>query len=77
MAYSIARCNSDGFFLMWGHVKEHVYAVTPRTVDDLVARLPAADAAVNAKTYYDVWKSAMRRTACCLAIDGNRFQHLL
>jgi hypothetical protein len=47
MASSIARCDSDGF-LMWGHVKEHVYAVTPETVDDLVARLPAADAAVNA-----------------------------
>lgn len=34
-------------FLMWGHVKEHLYAVPPRTVDDLVARLPAADTAVD------------------------------
>jgi hypothetical protein len=34
-------------FLMWGHVKEHVYAVPTRTVEDLVARLPAADTSVD------------------------------
>ena len=35
-------------FVMWEHVKEHIYAVPPRTVDDLVARLPVANTAVDA-----------------------------
>ena len=34
-------------FVMWEHVKEHIYAVPPTTVDDFVARLPAADTAVD------------------------------
>jgi hypothetical protein len=34
-------------FVMLEHVKEHIYAVPPRTVDDLDARLPAADTAVD------------------------------
>jgi len=48
VASSIARCNSD--YLMWGHVKERVYAVPPRTVDDLVTRLPTDDTAVDTST---------------------------
>jgi hypothetical protein len=32
---------------MWEHVKKHIYADPPRTVDDLVARLPVADTAVD------------------------------
>jgi hypothetical protein len=49
MASSIARCNSQWtfFFLIWGHVREHVYADPPKTVDSLAARLPAADTAVD------------------------------
>jgi len=48
MTFSIARYNSDGHFNE-GHLKEHVYAVPPRTVDDLVARFPADDTSVDTR----------------------------
>jgi hypothetical protein len=38
-----------GVFL-WGHLKEQVDAVTPRTIEDLVARLQAAVTTVDATT---------------------------
>lgn len=34
---------------MWGRVKEHVHTVPPRSVEDLVGRLPAADTAVDSR----------------------------
>jgi hypothetical protein len=45
---------------MWGHVKEKVHAVPSRTVEDPVARLPAAETTVNAYVLRRVWKRAMR-----------------
>jgi hypothetical protein len=36
-------------FLLWGHLKEHVYAVPPRTVKDLVARLKTVVTMVDVK----------------------------
>lgn len=36
-----AGSNSNGFFLMWEHLKEKLYAVPARTVEN-VARLQAA-----------------------------------
>jgi hypothetical protein len=34
-------------FFLWGHLKEHVYALLPRTIEDLVARLEAAVTTVD------------------------------
>jgi hypothetical protein len=41
VASTVTRSNSDGFFL-WEHLKVQVYAVLPRAIKDLVARLQAA-----------------------------------
>jgi hypothetical protein len=46
MASSVAGSNADIF--LWGHLKEQVYAVPPRTIEDLVARLQAAVTTVDA-----------------------------
>jgi hypothetical protein len=49
MASSFAISNSDGFFFfLWGHLKEQVYTVPPRTIKDLMARLQAAVIMVDA-----------------------------
>jgi hypothetical protein len=34
---------------LWGHLKEHVYAVPPRIIEDLVARLQPAGTTVDAE----------------------------
>jgi hypothetical protein len=47
-----------------GHLKEHVYAVPPRSIEDLGARVRAA--------VREVLENALRRTAVCLAMDGGR-----
>jgi hypothetical protein len=64
-------------FFLWGHLKEQVYAVSPRTIEDLVEGLQAAMTTVNAKMLRRVRENAMRRTAVCLGMDGGRFEHLL
>jgi hypothetical protein len=62
-------------FFLWKHLKEHIYAAPPRTSEDIVARLQAAVTIVNANMF--VQENAMRRTAACLKMDGDRFEHLL
>jgi hypothetical protein len=47
MDSSVAGTDSDDFFL-WRHLKEHVYAVPHRTIEDLVARLQEAVTTVDA-----------------------------
>jgi hypothetical protein len=62
---------------LWGHLKEQVYAVPPRTIEDLVARLQAAVTTVDANILRCVRQNAVRRAAVCLEMDGGRFEHLL
>jgi hypothetical protein len=64
-------------FLLRGNLKEHVYAVPPRTIEDLVARIQAAVATADAETSRRVREKSVRRTAICLQTDGGRFEHLL
>jgi hypothetical protein len=64
-------------FFLWGHLKEQVYAVPPRTIEDLVQRLQAGVTTVDAHMLRRVRENAVRRTAVCLEMDGGRFEHLL
>jgi hypothetical protein len=75
MAFSVAGSDSDEFFL-WGHLKEQVYAVPLRTIEDLVARLQAAVTMVDANMLRRVRENAVRRTAVYLEMDGGRFENL-
>jgi hypothetical protein len=65
-----------GFFL-WGHLKEQVYAVPPRTMKDLMARLQAPVTTVNANMLRRVQENAVLCTVVCLDMDGGCFEHLL
>jgi hypothetical protein len=38
-------------FFLWGHLKECVYAVLPRTIEGLVARLQAAVTTLDGNMY--------------------------
>jgi hypothetical protein len=43
MALSVTKSNSGGFFPpCGGHLKERIYTIPPRTLEDLVAKLKAA-----------------------------------
>lgn len=53
-------------FVLWGHLKEHVYTVLPRTVEGLLARLQAAMTMADAK----ILNSCLREFLalhCCLS----------
>jgi len=69
------RTNSDIF--LWGYLKEHVYAVSPRSIEDLMARLQAIVATVDSNMLRVVQENVLRLTAVCLEVDGGRFAHLL
>jgi hypothetical protein len=71
-----AGSNSHGFFI-WGHLKEYVYAVPPRTVEDLPVRLQAGVTTVDANMSRRVRENAARRNVACFEMDGGRFKHLM
>jgi hypothetical protein len=58
-------------------LKEHVCAVPPSSIDDLMASLQAVVTAVNANMLRRVPENAVWRAAICLDIDGGRLEHLL
>jgi hypothetical protein len=62
---------------LWGHPKEHVYAVFPRTVEDLVARCQTAVTTADAKILRRVRKNAVWRTAAFLETGRGHFDSLL
>jgi hypothetical protein len=64
-------------FFLWGHLKGQVYAVPPRTIDDLVARLQAAVTTVDANMLRHVQENAVWRTAIYLEMNRGHFEHLL
>jgi hypothetical protein len=67
----------DFSFFLWGHLKEHDYAVPPRTIEDLVERLQAAMTSVDANMLRRVRENVLRRSAVCLEMEGGRFERLL
>jgi hypothetical protein len=64
-------------FFLRGHVKEHIYAVPPRTIKDLVARLKVAVITVSANMLRCVQENALRHAAVCLEMYGGCFKNLL
>jgi hypothetical protein len=64
-------------FVLWGHLKEHVYAVHPTTIEDVMARLQVTVTTVDSNMLRCVRENAVRRTAVCLEMDGGRFERLL
>jgi hypothetical protein len=60
-------------FFLWGHLKEQVYTVPSRTIEDLVARLQAAVTTVDA----NMLRRARENVVRCTAVSLGRFEHLL
>jgi hypothetical protein len=54
------------------HLSEHVHAVCPRIIEDLVSRLQAVVTTADASMLRRVGESVLLRTALCLKIDGGR-----
>jgi hypothetical protein len=63
--------------ILWGHLKECVYSVLPRSMGDLVARLQPAVTMVDANMFRRIRVNSVRRIIMCLEMDGGRFEHLL
>jgi hypothetical protein len=64
-------------FFVWGYMKEHVYAVLHRSIEGLAARFEAAVTTVDVNMFRRVRVNAVWRTAVCLEMDVDRFEHLL
>jgi hypothetical protein len=65
MASSVSGSDSDVCFL-WEYLKEHAYAVPPRTMEDLLAWLQAGMATVDNKTFMCVQENAVWQMHCHL-----------
>jgi hypothetical protein len=60
---------------LWGHLKEHVYAASPRIIEDLVTILQAAMTTIAANMLRRVQENAMWHIAVCLEMDGGHFKY--
>jgi hypothetical protein len=58
-------------------MKEHVCAVNPMNIGDLIAGIHAAVTAVNASILERVQENTMQHTAVCLEMHSTCFKHLL
>jgi hypothetical protein len=72
MVSSVVESNSDV-----GRLKEHVYALSPKTINALMTVPQAAVAAVGANMFRRVLENVVRRTALYLEMDGGRYCNLL
>jgi hypothetical protein len=66
-----------GSNLLRGHLKDHVYAVLRRTIEDLVARIQTAVATVDANILRSVLGNSVCCTAVCVEMDCGRFGYQL
>jgi hypothetical protein len=64
-------------FFLWGYLKEKVYAEEPEDVEEMVARLHAPVATIDAQMLLRVRNEALRRAHACLASDGGYFEPAL
>jgi hypothetical protein len=53
-------------FSFWGYMKEHLYAVPRRTMEDFVGILQAAATMVDANMFRRVRENSVQCTAVCL-----------
>jgi hypothetical protein len=58
-------------FFLWRHLKEHVYAVPPTSIDDLVARLHTAVTIVDAGMLRRVKENTLPSAWKCTALVLN------
>jgi hypothetical protein len=63
--------------LLRGNLKEQVYVVPSRTIEDIVARFQAAMITAGAKMLRRVRQNSARRTAVCFEMDEGRYDHQL
>jgi hypothetical protein len=69
MVSSINGYNSDVSFSLWGHPKEHVYALLLRIIEDIVAILHAAVINAGARMLRHVRGNAVRSAVICFELD--------
>jgi hypothetical protein len=62
-------------FFLWGHLKQHIYAVPPRTSEDLAERLETALTVVDANMLRHVRENGAQITAICLEMEVDLFEH--
>jgi hypothetical protein len=63
-------------FFLCRHLKEHIYAVPPRPIENLVVRLQAAVILVDNIPRH-VQENTVRHTAVCLEMDTGHSELLL
>lgn len=64
-------------FFLWGFLKEKVYTKEQENVEEVIARLHAAVAMVDAEMLLHVRNEVVRRAHACLAVNGGHFEQTL
>jgi hypothetical protein len=64
-------------FILWRHLKKHVYAFPPSKIEDPGARFQGVLTTVDADMLGRVRKKCVQYTALCLEMEEGCFEHLL
>ncbi|GBO05938.1 hypothetical protein AVEN_56079-1 [Araneus ventricosus] len=62
-------------FLLWGYLKQQVYATLPPTLQDHQRRITDACANVTPAMLYHVQHEVQARVRMCIVADGEKFEH--
>jgi len=64
-------------FFLWGHLKDHVYANNPKTLDQLKINIDYEIKNISTESLIRTSNNMIRRVGLCLDQNGGHFQHLL
>ncbi|GBM83421.1 hypothetical protein AVEN_14070-1 [Araneus ventricosus] len=60
-------------FVEWGHIKGHVYATPPPTLQDLRRRITDASASITPAMLHNVQREIQFRFQMCIVANGENF----
>ncbi|GBO05190.1 hypothetical protein AVEN_267673-1 [Araneus ventricosus] len=62
-------------FLLWGYIKQRVYATPPPTLQELRNRITDACASVSPAMLYNVQREVQSHVQMCIVAEGHHFEH--
>ncbi|GBL94159.1 hypothetical protein AVEN_163490-1 [Araneus ventricosus] len=62
-------------FLLWGYIKQRVYATLPPTLQELRNRITDVCASMSPAMLYNVQREVQSRVQMCIVAEGHHFEH--
>lgn len=62
-------------FFLWGYIKNNVYATSPRTLEELKARIVEEITKIDFSMLKRIFTNLLKRCNTCITANGQHFQH--